>query len=473
MAKYTKPQESDRGASVMTVFFAPTMMLERGWAANVRIEINADGMIAAITPDAGADGAERLAGPVLPGMPNCHCHAFQRVMAGLAERRGPSGDGFSSWRDAMYEVAEKLTPEDIGAIAAQLYVEMLKCGYTTVAEFHYLHNAPGGDAYADPAEISRRVLAAARRAGMAITHLPVFYRHGDFGGVGVDDRQRRFVTTAEQLMAIAGVLESVYRDDPMVRIGIAPHSLRAVSPDDLGAILAAAADSMADCPLHIHIAEQRSEVGDCIAWSGRRPVEWLLENAPVGENWCLVHATHVTPGEARAAAECGAVVGLCPTTEANLGDGLFPLADYLGAGGRFAIGSDSNVSVNMIEELRWLEYGQRLDGERRVVAASRDAPSAGASLYRSALAGGARAVGQPVGRLAPGCRADFIVLDPNHPGLIGKSGDQILDGLVFACSDNPVRDVYVGGQQAIDNGRHAQEEKILSAYAVVLKSVSH
>lgn len=453
----------------MTVFFAPTMMLDRGWAADVRIEVDAGGMIAGITPDADADGAERLAGPVLPGMPNCHSHAFQRLMAGLAERRGPEGDSFWSWRDAMYRVAENLTPGDIGAIAAQLYVEMLKCGYTTVAEFHYLHNAPGGKAYADPAEISRRVIDAARRTGIAITHLPVLYRQGDFGAAEVEGAQRRFVTTAEQLMAIAGVLEGVYRDDPMVRIGIAPHSLRAVSPDDLGAILAAAAATMADCPVHIHIAEQRSEVEDCIAWSGRRPVEWLLENAPVGEHWCLIHATHVTPSEARVVAECGAVVGLCPTTEANLGDGLFALADTLGAGGRFAIGSDSNVSVNMIEELRWLEYGQRLDGESRVVAASEDTPSAGAALYRSALAGGARAVAQPVGRLAPGRRADFIVLDPDHPGLIGKSGDRILDGLVFACSDNPVRDVYAGGRRVIDNGRHADEEAILEAFAAVLR----
>ncbi|MFQ5535422.1 MAG: formimidoylglutamate deiminase, partial [Sphingomonadales bacterium] len=409
-------------------------------------------------------------GPVLPAMANCHSHAFQRAMAGLAETGAASRDSFWTWRETMYSFALRLTPERLGAIAAQLYVEMLKAGYSTVAEFHYLHNTPDGAAYDDPAEMSRRVIDAARQAGIAITHLPVLYRHGGFGETPPDDRQRRFLKSRQELLDIIAELRRIYCDDPLVRIGLAPHSLRAVGAEDLNDIVSATKRHDPDAPVHIHIAEQRREVQECQDWSGRRPVEWLFENAPVDQSWCLIHATHMSETEIDAVAASGAVAGLCPTTEANLGDGLFPLGRFLATGGRFAIGSDSNVSVSVIEELRWLEYGQRLAAERRLVAASGEQPSAGSALYRAALAGGARATNQPVGALAPGYRADFLVLDPDHAALVARSGPSLLDGMIFAASSNPVRDVFVGGAQVIDNGHHRREDEIGDAFARALRS---
>ena len=440
----------------MNHLFAAEALLDTGWAHDVLMEIDGAGTIAAITPDAKAGNAARASGPVIPGMANVHSHAFQRAMAGLAEGAGPGADSFWRWRQVMYDFAARLTPDELGAITAQLCVELLKQGYTSLGEFHYLHNAPDGAPYNDRAEMSVRVIEAARGAGIAITHLPVLYAHGGFGGAPLEDRQRRFA--ADDVLAIIADVRRRYAGDADVRVGLAPHSLRAVTPALLAEAVAELHDADADAPVHIHVAEQTREVEDCLAWSGARPVQWLLDNAGVDGRWCLVHATHMDRQETRRLAAAQAVAGLCPTTEANLGDGLFALADYLGAGGRFGIGSDSNVSVSPVEELRWLEYGQRVHHQRRGVAAS------GAALWQEAAAGGAQALARPAGVIAPGRRADLVMLDGGHVTLAGRHGDRLLDALIFAGNDCLVRDVMVGGRFVIEDGCHAREDEIAQAY---------
>ncbi len=448
-----------------SLLFAERVLLPDGWARDVLFEIGAEGSFTSVTANAEAGAAPRAAGVVLPGMPNLHSHAFQRAMAGLAERAGPNEDSFWTWREVMYGFVRALTPEQVEAIAAQLYVEMLKAGYTAVGEFHYLHHAPDGRPYADLAEMSHRVIAAAKTAGIGITQLPVLYGYGDFGGQAAGEGQRRFLNDPDRFLTLVQELLKEYRGDPQVRIGIAPHSLRAVTAETLSAAVSGLDALDAEAPIHVHIAEQNKEVHDCIEWSGERPVEWLLRNAALGPRWCLIHATHVTEEEATRLAKSGAVAGLCPTTEANLGDGVFPAPAYLAAGGAFGIGSDSHISVSPVEELRWLEYGQRLTLKaRNLLAGGAAASSVGARLYRLALAGGARALGRPSGRLAKGARADLVVIDETRPVLYGKSDDVLLDALVFAGNENPVRHVMVGGAWVVQDGRHAHEDEVFTAY---------
>ncbi len=454
-----------------TTIFAPNALLPDGWAENVLIEIDAAGDIAAVTRGGKPGAGRRAAGAVVPGMPNLHSHAFQRAMAGLTEQAGQSGtaaadDSFWTWRTLMYDFVGRLSPEAVQAIAAQLYVEMLKAGYTSVAEFHYLHHDPAGRPYADPGEMSERVLAAAKATGIGITHLPVLYNAGGFGGKPAGEGQRRFLNDPERFLRLIADLRGRHGKDPQVRIGIAPHSLRAVTPETLGAAVDGLTAMDADAPIHIHIAEQTREVDDCLAWSGKRPVAWLYANQPVGKRWCLVHATHIDADERRQMAASGAVAGLCPTTEANLGDGFFPAIDYLAAGGAFGIGSDSHISVSPVEELRWLEYGQRLVTRRRNRLSSDSAGGGhvGAALYRGALAGGRRAMGRRLGAIEAGARADLLVLDEGAPTLLGKRGDTLLDALVFAGNRCGVRDVMVGGRMVVEQGRHVDEEGILERY---------
>ncbi|MDH3966367.1 MAG: formimidoylglutamate deiminase [Rhodospirillales bacterium] len=453
--------------------YADRALLPDGWSRDVLIEIGADGGLTSVTPGAAAGAAPRAEGPVVPGMPNLHSHAFQRAMAGLAERAGPGDDSFWTWREVMYRFLRRLTPEQAGTVAAQLYVEMLKAGYTAVGEFHYLHHAPDGKPYNDLAEMSRHVLAAARRTGMGLTHLPVLYGFGGFGGRAAGEGQRRFLNDPERFLRLVEAVRDEVRGDPQFGLGIAPHSLRAVTPETLGAALEGLDALDPGAPIHIHVAEQQKEVHDCIDWSGLRPVEWLLANVDPGPHWCLVHATHMTEQETEALAGSGAVAGLCPTTEANLGDGVFPAPAYLAGGGAFGIGSDSHISVSPIEELRWLEYGQRLTRKRRNLLAGGDAePSVGAVLYQGALAGGAQALGRPLGKLAPGCRADLLVLDADCPALIGKPDELLLDAMVFAGNDNPVRDVMVGGRWVVRERRHGEEAAVLAAYKAALAELT-
>jgi len=445
------------------ILLATTALLPEGWAQDVRIEIGGDGRIAAVAPGA-TGGGEPVSGLVLPGMPNLHCHAFQRAMAGLAERSGPAGDDFWSWREVMYRFLDRLDPEQIEAIAAELYLEMVKAGYTAVAEFHYLHNDPRGAAYANPAELSERIIAAAAHAGIRLTLLPVLYQTGNFGGVPPAPGQRRFVQTTDGFVDLLERLEALRRREDGFRLGLAPHSLRAVPPEALSDALAALERIDPSAPVHIHVAEQEKEVRDCLAWSGARPVRWLLDHAAVDRRWVLVHATHMEAEETRGLAASGAVAGLCPTTEGNLGDGFFPLRDYIAEGGRFGIGTDSNMAIDPTEELRWLHYGERLRRERRSLELDPPGTSPGALLWRQALAGGAQALGQAIGGLAPGREADFIVLDESHPVLIGRRGDVALDSLVFAAARGAVRDVMVGGRWVVRGGRHGEDERITDAY---------
>jgi formimidoylglutamate deiminase len=463
--------------------FASSALLPTGWAERVTVTIAPDGAIAAV--EAGAapsrdaatatSAAEHVAGVLLPGMPNLHSHAFQRAMAGLGERAAAghdgapgSGDSFWTWREVMYGFVSRLEPDDVRAIAAQLYLEMVTAGYTGVAEFHYLHHAPDGQPYADRAAMAMAVVEAAREIGIGLTLLPVLYMTSGFGGAPPKPGQRRFLHTSDAFAALLADLHGRLQGNPQLCLGMAPHSLRAVPPDALARALSDldALDSGpgTGAPIHVHVAEQAQEVADCLAWSGQRPVAWLLAHAPVGPRWCLVHATHMTPDETAALARTGAVAGLCPTTEANLGDGLFPLAAYLDAGGRLGIGSDSHISVSPIAELRWLEYGQRLVTQSRNVAASQAERSTGARLYRAALAGGAQALGRPVGAIAPGQRADFIVLDDQHPLLYGRSGDLLLDALVFAGDDNPIRDVMIGGRWVVRERAHPAAERVRARF---------
>jgi formimidoylglutamate deiminase len=424
-------------------------LLPGGWAPSVAIEVAPDGTILAVQAGALPGDAEVLDGPVVPGMANLHSHAFQRAMAGSAERRGAGDDDFWSWREAMYAVAATVEPDVLRAVAADVYRAMLRAGYTAVAEFHYLHRDPRGAWYSDRAATSRALIEAAHDAGIAICLLPALYAHGDAGGAPLRDNQRRFATGVDDVLGIARTLRSDYARDAAVTVGACAHSLRAVTPDELRALVDGAPG---DVPIHLHIAEQTREVDAVVAALGARPVAWLLAEHDVDERWCLVHATHLDEAEREALARSGAVAGLCPTTEANLGDGLFPLAPYLAAGGALGIGSDSNISISPVEELRWLEYGQRLATRRRLVAAVRPGASCGETLYAAAAAGGAQACGFASGAIATGKRADLVVLDDREEPLAGASPGEIVDRYVFASDRAAPRGVIVGGRWRVRDG---------------------
>ncbi|OGT58163.1 MAG: formimidoylglutamate deiminase [Gammaproteobacteria bacterium RIFCSPHIGHO2_12_FULL_63_22] len=387
----------------------------------------------------------------LPGIPNIHSHSFQRAMAGMAERGSERADSFWTWRELMYRFAGRLTPESLHDISAQLFVEMLQAGYTSTCEFHYLHHQAGGQPYDDPAAMSQAIIAAARETGIRLTLLPVLYMTGGFDGRELSDRQRRFGHDVDAYLSLLDTL--VAQEDPMLRVGVALHSLRAVPADAMRDVLAAPQVG-ALRPIHIHISEQTAEVEECIASRGARPVEWLLANAAVDDAWTLVHATHVQASELVGIASSKAVVALCPTTEANLGDGVFPLRDFIARGGRIGIGSDSNVSVSPVEELRWLEYGQRLVSRQRNIAATRELPSSGESLVMRAIAGGRQSNGHGLQE------DDLLVLDEQSASMCGVSAMDLHDRFVFAGNGCPVKDVFVQGRRVIESGRHVHGERI-------------
>lgn len=452
----------------MSAFFAERALLPNGWANDVRLEVSADGLLTKVEANASAEGAERLRGPVLAGMPNLHSHAFQRAMAGLAEVAGNPNDSFWTWRDLMYRMVGKINPDQLQVIARQLYIEMLKAGYTSVAEFHYVHHDVNGQPYADPTELSRQISQAAASSGIGLTLLPVLYSHSGFGGQAPNEGQRRFINSTENYLNLQARLQPILAAQPAQQLGLCFHSLRAVTPQQINEVLAA---SDKTCPVHIHIAEQQKEVDDCLAWSGKRPLQWLYDNAEVDQRWCLVHATHANPEEVTLMARSRAIAGLCLTTEANLGDGIFPAVDFLAQGGRLGIGSDSHVSLSVVEELRWLEYGQRLRDQRRNRLYRSDQPMVGRTLFDAALDGGAEALGQPIGRLEVGKRADWLVLDGNDPYLATATEDGILNRWLFAGGDRQVRDVLVNGQWVIRDGHHAAEEDSNRAFTQVLRDL--
>ena len=438
----------------MEQYFAREALLPSGWAKDVLLTVDQGDIVAV---EAGAAASQPLAGPLLPGMANAHSHAFQRAMAGLAEERISPGDDFWSWRELMYRFVERLTPDQAQVIAHFLYIELLRQGYTAVAEFHYVREPDG---------MLQAHLDAAHEAGIAITLMPSVYRWGGFGQRPLDERQRRFERdTASALKAYDGLK---IRMTPEVRIGVAPHSLRAVDPASLSELIRQLPE---DAPIHIHASEQAREVEECVAALGARPVRWLLDNLPLDRRWCVVHATHLDADEIEGLAKSGAVAGLCPSTEGNLGDGIFALLAYRAAGGRYGIGGDSHVCRSPAEELRLLEYFQRLSVLRRNLVVTEKSTSVGTTLWLEAAAGGAQARGRRMGALAPGMRADLVVLDGEHPDLAGRSGPALADALVFAGSSDLVRDVMVGGRWVVQQKHHAAEEAAASRYKDVLKNL--
>jgi formimidoylglutamate deiminase len=435
-------------------------VLPCGVVADVVIEVDEAGWIVAAGPAQPGDRMPRTGGFAIPGLPNVHAHAHQRAMAGRAEIAGEGGDSFWTWRERMYANALRFSPDDLEAVAAQAYVEMLKAGFTAAGEFQYLHHQPDGRPYANPAEMTLRCLAAARETGIAITLLPVLYAFGGFGAAPPAGRQRRFITGADGFLHLLEAVWTAAAGLADVAVGIAPHSLRAVSVDLLREVLA----EVHAGPVHIHVAEQMQEVEECIAASGCRPVEVLLDTVDVSERWCAIHATHMTGDETRRLARTGAVAGLCPITEANLGDGAFQASLYRQHGGAMAIGSDSNVEISANGELRLLEYGQRLRHGQRNILAGGPGRSTGETLIALAAEGGARALGRSMGALAPGQRADIVVLDTGDPAFAGHPPEAVPDCWVFACPRTAVRDVYVAGRKLVADGRHPGEARILDRY---------
>lgn len=439
-----------------------TALLADGWADRVRLKLD-DARIASVETGVDPHPADERHFAALPGLPNLHSHAFQRAMAGLTEIRGASDDDFWSWRELMYRFVARIGPEQCEAIAALAYAEMLESGFTRVGEFHYLHHAPDGSRYADVAELSGRIAAAAEISGIGLTLLPVFYAHGGFGGQAPAAAQARFINNVDGFADLVDRAGATLQHDGV--IGIAPHSLRAVTPDELGALLPVANGG----PVHIHIAEQVKEVEDCIAWSGRPPVRWLLDAAPVDARWTLVHATHVDGQEVADIVARGAVAGLCPITEANLGDGLFPVGGFLDRNGAIGVGSDSNVRIDAAEELRLLEYGQRLTLRGRNQLASTARSSTGARLFDAAVRGGGQSLGAETG-LATGRPADIVSLDRSDPAFEGRRGDALIDSWIFA-SRRPIDCVWRGGVKQVEGGRHRHRDAIEARYRVALREL--
>ncbi|WP_440112725.1 formimidoylglutamate deiminase [Acidovorax sp. BL-A-41-H1] len=449
--------------------FAADALLPTGWARNVLVQWDGAGRITRVVPGAAAPaGVAHAAGPLLPGMPNLHSHAFQRAFAGLTEYRGEAQDSFWSWRNLMYRFAQRITPEALEAIATWLYLEMLEAGYTSVCEFHYVHHDTDGRPYADDATLSLALLRAAHTAGIHITLLPVLYQTSGFGAKPPRADQARFIRSTDGMLSLLERLTPVCQAQQAI-LGMAPHSLRAVPPDSLAAALQGLSALNSRAPIHIHIAEQTQEVQDCIAWSGHRPVQWLLEHAPVDARWCLVHATHMTPAEYTAAAATGAVAGICPTTEANLGDGIFDMPLWLQHGGRWGVGSDSHACVNAAEELLMLEYGQRLSRRQRNVLATHAQPEVATAMTLQAAQGGAQASGRledgGAAGIAVGQSADWVVLDAQHVALRGLPAPGMLSAHVFASHrTSAIGSVWVGGIRRVAQGRHVLHDGAANAF---------
>jgi formimidoylglutamate deiminase len=445
--------------------------LADGWHRNVVISVDPEGEIVDISADDTVTTARLINGVAIPGMPNIHSHAFQRAMAGLVEQRSGNDDSFWTWRETMYEHASLMTPECLNAIAAQLYADMLKAGYTSVCEFHYLHShGSGGEQRSHETRLAmcQALIDAATTSGIGITLLPTLYQTSDFGGAPPTARQRQFTMETRDYLHLLDELRAWERS-AQFEIGIALHSLRAVPPESLRAVLDARRDSDV---VHIHIAEQEREVAACQQHFGRRPIEWLVENVALDKRWCLIHATHATAEELQAVAATGAVIGLCPTTEANLGDGVFPMEALLAAGGTFAIGSDSHISLSPIEELRWLEYQARLSRRQRNVL-NAEGSSGGAMLWRKACEAGARVTGRTIGALAVGHRADIVVLDGTSPLLAARNDNAIIDTFVFAGTSESVRDVMVGGRWLVQDRRHYAETAVSAGYKRAMQTLQN
>jgi formimidoylglutamate deiminase len=448
----------------MDLIWAEQALLPQGWARGVAVTL-ADGRIGTVEVGVPEPVGARRVGVLLPAPTNLHSHAFQRAMAGLTEARGPDPqDSFWTWRRLMFRFLDRLTPDDVQAIAAFVQMEMLEAGYAAVAEFHYLHHAPGGVVYGDLAEMSGRIVAAAGQTGIGLTLLPVLYQQGGCDGRALAPGQVRFGNDPDRFARLLeGARASLTALPDDARLGVAPHSLRAVTPQGLAACVALAPDA----PLHMHLAEQVAEVDEVLAHHGARPVKWLLANAPVDPRWCLIHCTQMTRAETLALAATGAVAGLCPITESSLGDGIFDGVAWTGAGGAFGIGSDSNIRIRLAEELRTLDHSQRLRDRSRAALATA-AQSTGRVLAEGAARGGAQAAGRDAGVIAPGRLADLVALDTTLPDIEGLVGDTLLDAWIFADGDRAVAEVWAAGRHVVTGGQHRAREGILAAYRTTL-----
>ncbi|SBS33662.1 8-oxoguanine deaminase [Marinomonas aquimarina] len=449
----------------MTRYFAPLAYLQQGWADNVLLTV-VDGHFSQIETNAKATQADViLDGPILPTVANLHSHAFQRLMAGKAEIAHHPEDSFWSWRELMYKTASELTPEALHVIASKLYIELLKGGFSQVGEFHYVHHQPDGTPYANSTALGEAIFNAGQSVGMGVTLLPALYQYSGFGQQAPNASQQRFIQSSQAYIEQQQAYQALLNAYPQHQLGLCFHSLRATDFDAIKHVMASLHHGQ---PIHIHIAEQQKEVDDCRAHSGKRPVQWLLEECPVDHHWTLIHATHLADEEIQAIAKSGACVGICTTTEANLGDGLFPALAYEQAGGVWGIGSDSHVSTSLQEELRWFEYGQRLNQHKRNRLYSAQQPRIGDHLFSKALQGGNQACGVALG-LAEGCRADWMVWDNTEPFIYASQTQDLLNRWLFGLNVNPIKDVYVAGQKVIENGHHALENEINTAFGKLLR----
>ena len=458
-------------AALNRAVWCPSARLVEGWAEGVLLQLDDTGAIEAVATGverAAASDAWCMPGATVAGMPNLHSHAFQRAIAGLTQLCGPGDDSFWTWREAMYASLDGIGPDAVQAIAAALYVELLEGGFTSVAEFHYVHHAPGGARYDDPAELSWRIVAAAEAAGIGLVHLPVLYQTGGFDGRPLSARQARFGWTVDGVLGLVDRVGTRLAADPDRTVGLALHSLRAVPPDALIDVVDGLDRLRAGAPIHIHIAEQTAEVEACLAARGTRPVAWLCDHAPVDPRWCLVHATHVDPSELAHMRSAGVVAGLCPTTEADLGDGLFPAVDWVRAGGLLGVGTDSHVGRSAADELRWLEYGQRLVTRGRNVLQWPTSRHTGDAAWGAAVAGGRRALGRRGQGIEVGARADLVSVDPHAPGLTGLQGAAVIDAWVFGGASAVVDTVMVGGRVRVVGGRHVARGPVMDRFAGVL-----
>ncbi len=451
----------------MTTLWAEQALTEQGWQDNVSVTIGQDGRIE--TVETGQPPAGQRVGILLPSPVNAHSHAFQRAMAGLTEGRGPNeGDSFWTWRRLMYRFLDQLTPDHVEAITAFVQMEMLEAGYATNVEFHYLHHGRGGRAYTFLSEMSERVVAAAADSGIGLTLLPVYYQHGGCDGRPLGDGQIRFGNNPDRFARLFEQAKKALGKLPAdARIGVAAHSLRAVPKENLAGVASLAEGG----PVHMHLAEQVAEVEEVLHAYGKRPVQWLLDNVDVDRRWCLIHCTQMQPEETEGLARTGAVAGLCPITESNLGDGIFDGVRWLDSGGSIAVGSDSNIRISLAEELRTLEYSQRLRDRSRAALATAEKPT-GRRLFDVVTAGGAKAAGRETGRIVPGALADLLALDHTAVDLSGRRGDRILDGFVFAGSDRMVSDVWSAGRHLVQAGRHVARDKITERYLHVMAALS-
>jgi len=472
----------------MKKYYAENILLSDGWATDKTITIE-DGIITAITSGKKSD-AIAFSGTVIPGMINCHSHAFQRAFAGFSEQGSEGKDSFWTWRKIMYKFLAQLSHDDAQVIAQQLYIEMLKMGYTRVAEFHYLHHDINGNTYSKGesesdsksnsknqspnklATMAHAIFKAAKNSGIGLTMLPVLYQYAGFGQQKPNEGQKRFINSTVQFNQLVSDCFDLTQKYPNTNIGIAPHSLRAVDKESMTQAVEHVRSLDNKAPIHIHIAEQQQEVTDCLQHYSKRPVQWLLDNIKLDKHWCLIHATHINEQEQQGIVASKAIAGICPTTEANLGDGIFPTTDFLSLNGTFAIGSDSHISVNPIEELRWLEYAQRLTKQQRAVLASPETASVGQNLWHRAATGGAQSTNSNTGSLSVGKQADLLVLDEKQISLFANKNTHLLDSVIFASQKNTVKDVMVNGHWVIQNGKHEQEQSSADNFAKLLTKLS-